>query len=66
MLVSSRRGQGRRRARPGVKQQAIKQLVLNGTIVLVAVMAIEILFQIGLSHRLDSARRDPVVTWSQR
>lgn len=61
VLVSSRRGQGRRRVRPGVKRQAIRQIILNGVIVIVAVMIIEVLFQIGVSHEVAIARRDSVV-----
>lgn len=61
VLVENRRGRGRRRARSGIKQQAIRQLILNGAIVIVAVMVIEILFTMSLPHGLAIVRRDPVV-----
>lgn len=62
VLVSSRRGQGRRRARSGVKRQAIRQMILNGAAIIVVLMVIDFLFQIGLSHEFANARRDPVAS----
>ncbi len=61
VLVSSRRGQGRRRARSGIKRQAIRQLILNGAIVIFAVLVIEVLVTMSLPHGSAIVRRDPVV-----